>query len=151
MTDQASAEDKSATLEIYKLAVEMADRVSSRRGAANTFFVGAATGLVAVAGVVSGIPDATTAIVRVIGASGILLCLTWWLQLRSYRALNKAKFDVIQEVEKHLPVAIYTDEWRLLDDKKVPRRKRFSELGKVERFVPLLFIAVYAYLIWLVR
>lgn len=151
MTEQASTDNASATLEIYKLAVEMADRVSSRRGAANTFFVGAATGLVAVAGVVSGIPDATNAIVRAIGVSGILLCLTWWLQLRSYRALNKAKFAVIQDVEKQLPVAIYTDEWKLLDDKKAPWRERFSELGKVERFVPLLFVALYVYLIWLVR
>ena len=40
----------SAVLEVYKPAVEMADRVSARRGTTNSFFLSAQTALVTVAG-----------------------------------------------------------------------------------------------------
>jgi hypothetical protein len=40
----------SEVLELYKLAVEMADRVSSRRGMANSFFLTVQTAMVTVLG-----------------------------------------------------------------------------------------------------
>ncbi|MFC7511941.1 hypothetical protein ACFQV4_22940 [Streptomyces thermocarboxydus] len=42
------------------------------------------------------------------------LSLAWWLQLRSYRHLNAAKFLVINDIEDQLPVRIFTDEWAVL-------------------------------------
>ena len=48
MNDQPASVDPQV-LDIYKLAVEMADRVSSRRATANAFFLTVNTGLVAVA------------------------------------------------------------------------------------------------------
>lgn len=95
-------------LDIYKLAVEMADRVSARRGAANALFVTLNTALAASAAALKGENEwaAPTA--------GLVLCLTWWLLLRSYRELSAAKFEVVHALERHLPASPFTDEWNAL-------------------------------------
>jgi hypothetical protein len=46
-------EDTGTILELYKTAVEMADRTSARRAGANSFFLTLNTALVAVVGIVS--------------------------------------------------------------------------------------------------
>ncbi|MFD5462339.1 hypothetical protein ACFWIQ_05825 [Kitasatospora sp. NPDC127059] len=131
-------------LELYKLAVEMADRVSARRGAANAFFLSVQTALVTVVGL--GIPQlretAWWAVVAVT-AAGLTLSLAWWLQLRSYRDLNTAKFKVINAIENNLPAKVFTDEWSHLKQTPRPGYKRYAELGISERLVPWVFAAVY--------
>ena len=50
-TDSPDTSPSNSTqLELYKLAVEMADRVSARRALANTFFLTVNTGLAALLG-----------------------------------------------------------------------------------------------------
>src|SRR3954451_9282604 len=93
-------------LELYKLAVEMADRISARRGLANSFFLTVNTGLAALLG--------GTNLRWYAAAGGLVLAGTWWWMLQSYRALNRAKFQVITELEQRLPVRLYDDEWARL-------------------------------------
>ncbi|MGW1594955.1 RipA family octameric membrane protein [Streptomyces sp. NPDC002343] len=51
MTGSPAPEQQAETLlDLYKLAVEMADRVSARRGTANAFFLSVQTALVTVLG-----------------------------------------------------------------------------------------------------
>lgn len=132
--------------EIYKLAVEMADRISARRLVANSFFASVNTGLVALLGT-KGLPWYAA-------SAGIVLCVVWWALLKSYRDLNSAKFKVINAMEGRLPVKIFSDEWELLKKDKPPfglspRQLRgwiaqYRELGAVERAVPWLFAIMYA-------
>ena len=132
-------------LDLYKLAVEMADRVSARRGTTNTFYLTVQTTFVAVLAIAAP-QDASTPTWQagVASATGVLVSVSWWLQLRSYRLLNSAKFDVINEIEKELPIKIYTEEWLILKQKQLtPWRKRYVELGHVERIVPWVFAALY--------
>ena len=131
--------------DLYNLAVEMADRTSARRGIANSFFLTVNTGVLALLGTVNArwYP----------AAAGILLCVTWWALLKSYRDLNRAKFAVILAMEEQLPVRVYGDEWDRL--RKVPvdfafRRAalrpwltQYRELGYVERIVPWVFVLIY--------
>lgn len=132
-------------IELYKLAVEMADRVSARRSTANTFFLTIQTGFVAVVGL------ATPALKTMpwwtslaVALAGVVLSSSWWLQLKSYRDLNRAKFAVINAVEKNLPVRIFSDEWKSLKKDPVPGwRGRYAELGTVERVVPIVFAGLY--------
>ncbi len=141
---------------LFELAVEMADRVSARRATANTLFVTLHTALVAAIGLVR--PrrlervgsTTTTRLVEdnfgliLAAAFGIVLALTWFLLLKSYRDLNRAKFQVIDELEKDLPVPIFRREWELLKKDPIkPLRKRYAELGLVEQVVPLAFIVIY--------
>lgn len=66
------------------------------------------------------------------------------MALRSYRDLNRAKFDVILELEKRLPVQIFGDEWKSLKRDEVKWwRGRYAEQGTVERVVPFVFMAIY--------
>jgi hypothetical protein len=131
-------------LELYKLTVEMADRVSARRGAANTLFLSLQSSTIAVLGfLTAGGRGADRWVLVGICAAGFLMAATWWLQLRSYRDLNRAKFAVINSLEERLPVAPFANEWALLKKDPLPWwRPRYAELGTAERVVPIVFAGV---------
>ena len=141
-------DDPVQVLELYKLSVEMADRISARRGTANSFYVTLQTGLTSVAALLatnrSAIGQDRLA-AMVISIVGITLSLSWWALLRSYRQLNGAKFDVILSIERdHLQVQPFAKEWETLKKDPIPGwRGRYAELGTVERVVPLTFAVVY--------
>jgi len=146
----AQARGDDATLDLYKLAVEMADRVSARRGSANTFFLATETALVTLVGLAAPrLQDAPLWASIVVAVAGVLLSASWWLQLRSYRDLNAAKFAVIVRIEREaLPVAIFGDEWEELRHRsKLGWRSRYAEMGGVERVVPVAFALVYLLLL----
>jgi len=127
--EPAQAELPSGYLDLYKLAVEMADRISARRGLANTFFLTVNTGLAALLG--------GDELRWYVAGAGIVLCVAWWALLKSYRDLNRAKFGVILAMEQQLPAHPFGDEWNHLE------KSRYRELGQVERIVPVLFALVY--------
>jgi len=146
MTEDEKASER--YFEFYKLAVEMADRVSARRATANAFFLTVNTVLLGF--VSSGSLDA----LWLVALAGIALSGTWWILLKSYRDLNAAKFSVILEMENNLEASVLGNEWKLLTEErpkeeipqeKRPRRwwERYTELGKVERTIPLVFAALY--------
>jgi hypothetical protein len=125
----------------YKLAVEMADRVSARRMQANTFFLAVNTGLLTVFATL--VKDKTLS-----GFSGTLpiaalvaLCFVWWRIVQSYRQLNSGKYDVILAIEALLPLAPYATEWEALGRGEDP--KRYLPLTHVENWVPKLFGLLY--------
>lgn len=139
-------------LELYKLAVEMADRVSARRTSANNFFLALHAAMVSVVGLIRRLQsvDATTTPpfdplpVVITSVAGIALSGAWFLALRSYRDLNRAKFNVITKMEEGLPVRVFGDEWQSLRKDDVRRwRGRYTEQGTVERVVPFIFGVVY--------
>ena len=140
---EVSPELPSDYLDLYKLAVEMADRLSARRGIANSFFLTVNTAVVALVGS----QDARW----VLGAAGIVFSAAWWALLTSYRDLSTAKFEVILDMERRLPVSVYGDEWDRLRTRRAstPRRWHrmsvitFREIGGIERIVPWLFALIY--------
>lgn len=142
----AAAELPSNYFDLYKLAIEMADRISARRGVANSFFLTANTAVVALL--------ATSDARWSLAAAGIVVAVAWWALLKSYRDLNAAKFEIILAMEKRLPVRVYGDEWDRLQRDPVGfslRRETFRswfaqyrELGRIERIVPWIFALIYA-------
>jgi hypothetical protein len=120
----------------YKLAVEMADRVSARRGTANLFYLSIQTTLLTAAGLTytttQHAPWYTTITVALTGCS---ISGAWWRQLQSYKLLNQAKFVVINAMEDQLPVKVFSDEWEILKQ----QTSSYIELGAIERVVPWLF------------
>ncbi|MFJ8623513.1 hypothetical protein ACIRD3_11790 [Kitasatospora sp. NPDC093550] len=141
---------QSELLELYKLAVEMADRISARRGTANTFFLSVQTALVTLIGF--GIPKLSESpwwVSTAVALAGLTLSVAWWMQLRSYRDLNAAKFAVINELEAELAARIYTDEWQSLRNLTRSGRwhKHYTELGTSERSVPVVFAAAHLILL----
>lgn len=102
-------------LEQYKLYVEMADRVSSRRMATNSFFVTLNTALVALLGLAVA-KDETERLGWYVAVSvaGIAVSALWYFLIRSYRDLNSAKFNVIHLIESELPLKLYDAEWEMV-------------------------------------
>src|SRR5579884_3786403 len=98
----------------------MADRTSARRAGANTFFFTLHAALAAFVGVVSAarkppphatVPSFDAFGLVVVALAGVVLSMTWWVLLRYYRRLNRAKFVVINDMETALPAQPYTREW----------------------------------------
>ncbi len=139
-----------ALIELYKLGADLADRISARRGTANGFFLTAETTLVAVVGFALRKDTAPGTPVRLaICAAGALLCLAWWLQLRSFRQLNRAKYVVLTDIEQRLPVQLFGPEQAELDRGDGRLRGLYAELGATERAVPVLFALVWlALAVW---
>ena len=160
-----AADDSAVILEVYKTAVEMADRTSARRAAANNFFLTLNTGLAAVVGVVSSARKAPPhgklpifdGFGLVIAAlAGVVLAVVWWLLLRYYRRLNSAKFQVINAMEAHLPTKPYSDEWAILHPAPANegaassrwtrwwrREVKHREATVVEQVIPFVFMGIY--------
>jgi hypothetical protein len=134
--------------ELYKLAVEMADRISARRATSNSFFLTVQTAFVAVMGLAApSLAERPWWTSLAVSVAGVVLSVSWWLQLRSYRDLNRAKFSVINSIEVDLPRKIFSDEWEFLKKDPIPSwRGRYAELGTMERFVPWVFAALYVLL-----
>lgn len=75
--------------------------------------------------------------------AGVLVSLTWYRIIISYRDLNSIKFNVIHELEQHLPAALYEYEWQKAEE---GRGKAYHPLTHLEWWVPIVFMALYALL-----
>ncbi len=131
-------EDKyrTAILEQYKIYVEMADRISARRALTNTFFLTLNTAVFTVIGVfLQTSPHAATWLLLFPLIALLGQCTAWYYLLRSYRQLNTAKYQVIGELEEHLPASPYwRAEWTALGEGK--DRSKYWPLSHVEQWLP---------------
>ncbi|MES9905500.1 MAG: hypothetical protein ABW168_22835 [Sedimenticola sp.] len=135
--------DPNYLIEQYKIYVEMADRISQRRGATNTFFLTFNTAIVAaLAGFYQHVPSRVSIAVYIAAS---IMAITWAVLLRSYRNLNTAKFQVIGELEKRLPANMFFEaEWKALGEGLDYRK--YIPLSVVETAVPSVFFLIYIYL-----
>ena len=128
-------------LEQYKLYVEMADRISQRRDQSNKFYATVYSALAAVLLLTARFDlsdSALTIVFLAVGTVGAALALIWWLNIKSYRAINSAKFDVIHEIETRLPFPGYQREWELLRPTDSP--PKYLQLTRIEQYVPAVFL-----------
>ena len=80
-----------------------------------------------------------------VAVAGLTLCYFWYRIIRSYRDLNSAKFKVIHEIEKRLPLRPYDAEWDAVGRGK--DSKLYLPFTRVEIAIPCVFGLVYAYLV----
>ncbi len=131
--------------EQYKLCVEMADRISSRRDTANAFFLtlnsiffGTAASFV---DKINSIPNKWMLILPL--SVLLLQSFFWWRLIISYKQLNSAKFQVISELEQKLPAAPYgRAEWTYLL-KEGKDRNVYWPLTHLESKIPWIFFLGY--------
>ena len=135
--------DQRELIEIYKLHSELPDRVSARREGANRLYVALLVGLgVFVAALLRfGIGEASEQLViGLIGIFGILLSMSWFLVIRSYKQLNEEKFRVLQDLETKLPFRFFTREWD--PGAEGTKSNKYWELTNVERTLPFIFLRI---------
>lgn len=129
----------------YRLFVDSAEKISERRNHLNTFFIALHSLLVSG---LSLFKSEIFAYIIPICIFGCILAFLWWYMLCNYRSLNKAKFSIIQEVEKHLPLNLYSTEWALYKTRKHRfNPTRYLSFSRLEMILPWLLILVYICLI----
>lgn len=133
---------KADLFEQYKLYVESAERVSERRVSANNYLLTVNAFLVTLYGILAASPYKSYSTILV-PVAGILVSLTWYRIIISYRNLNSVKFKVIHELEQHMPAALYEYEWQKAEE---GRGKAYHPLTHLERWVPIVFTALYGLL-----
>lgn len=131
-------------LEIYKLYVEMADRISSRRQATNSFFLTINSAIVAVVGYVNfstEYDNAAFLFYTSVALAGMVLSYFWYRLVLSYKQLNSGKFKVVHVIESMLPVRPYDAEWTALGGGKNP--KLYKPFTDIETAVPWVFFSIH--------
>lgn len=138
-----SAEYAQATLEQYKMYVEMTDRISARRGLTNTFFLTLNSAVFTAIGFLwASKPHAASWLLIFPVIALVAECMAWFWLVRSYKQLNSAKFAVIGAFEERLPTSPYwRAEWKALGEGKDP--SLYWPLVHLEQWVPVLFAIVY--------
>lgn len=140
-TSEWTADDAKSAIEIFKILTDMADKVSQRRQAANSFYLTINSALIGSSAYFSSVsmPISNTIILTL---AGFLISLVWLRNISSYKTLNEAKFKVINEFEKNLICSPFAKEWSFLDrDGDGVRHRPFHS---VEIMVPLVFMLLHA-------
>ena len=130
-------------LEQYKLYVQSAENVSARRVASSRYLLTLNVALVALYGFQSSNPGPGWWMILV-PILGISVSVLWHRIIKSYKDLNAVKFKIIHELEQRLPATLYAYEWRLA---KEGRSKPYRSVTDIERWVPLLFLALHIILL----
>lgn len=122
-------------LEQYKLYVEMADRISQRRITSNTYFLTVNSAILAFVGYLTSKDGSEY--MWLLSLAGTMLTLFWYNIINSYRNLNSAKWQIVQDIEKRLPISPYDAEWDAVQRGKNP--KLYRPISHIESWVPGVF------------
>jgi hypothetical protein len=131
-------------LEQYKSYVESAQKNSDRRNTANTFFLTINTTLITILGYLQTKVTTNFEIGSqvFISLTGIAISFMWYRLIRSYKDLNTAKFKVIHEIEKQLPICPYDAEWEAVG--RGEDSKLFLPFTHIELRIPFVFLFLHA-------
>lgn len=130
-------------LEQYKVFVGSAENVSARRIASSRLLLALNAGLVALYGFVpAGFGEGWLAMP--VPLLGIFVCLLWYRIIQSHQDLNRVKFELIHELEQHLPARPYTKEWQLAEQ---GRGESYRAVTEVERWIPWTFLVLHGVLL----
>lgn len=124
---------ESVVLEQWKTCVEMANCNSEKRNNSNNIFI---TINVAILAVISFSIEYKS---LMLSLAGMCICFLWIYTLNSYSKLSTAKYDIINEIEKQLPLSPFLYEWEKLNNKK-----KYIKLTTIEKIIPILFIVLYS-------
>lgn len=142
---QSDEQYREHILEQYKLFVEMADRISSRRDVANGFFLTLNSLILGAAGFLFEKQNLLFSKWLLLIPLGVLLleCFFWRKLITSYKQLNGAKFKIIGELETQLPSSPYGKaEWTYLL-KEGRDRNVYWPLTHLESKIPAMFALMY--------
>lgn len=138
------AEYRAHVLEMYKLYIEMADKIGERRQSGNSFFLTLNSAIVALVGYVN-LSDSPTQggvpVFWLIPVAGMVLCYLWYRLIHSYRDINSGKFKVVHAIEKILPLRPYDAEWAALGRGENP--KLYLPFTNTEMVVPWIFFTIH--------
>ena len=133
----------SVLLEQYKLYVQSAENVSSRRIASIRYMLTISTALVALYGIQSATFGQGWWLIP-LPFIGIASAFAWLQIIKSHRSLNAIKFDLIHKFERHLPAAPFEEEWAMAERGQGQAYKPTTDL---EQILPIGFILMHLLLL----
>lgn len=139
--DEYSNHYDAHAFEQYKIYLEMADRISSRRQSANSFFVTINTLLITLSGYAKAATNAETFFYVMTSLAGVLICYVWYRLVLSYKNLNSAKFKVVHAIERELPYRLFDAEWDAVG--RGENKKLYHPFTNLEVRVPWIFLTIH--------
>jgi hypothetical protein len=125
----------------YKAIIDSAETLQNRRQALHAFYMSINSLFlagIAVVGRESIQGDAWLAAGPIaLAVTGLLMCESWRRQIAAYGAVNNSKFDVINKIERELPIAPFLAEWISL------QQRNFESFTKTEGRIPSVFMLLY--------
>ncbi len=130
-------------LEQYKMYVQSTENVSARRVASSRYLLTLNIALVTLYGIQSEglVQSYWTMLVPILG---IPVSVLWYQIIKSHSDLNTVKFQIIHQLEEHLPVALYAYEWQLAEE---GRGTSYSAVTHIEKGIPIVFVALHILLL----
>jgi hypothetical protein len=140
------ADAKDLKVALFELYLATAEKVSDRRANANSWMLSVNSAIVALYGYLQADKPAVDAAQKAIWlsaipAAGMIVSVGWAAILTSYRKLNRAKFEVLRQMETDLPIPPFTRE------REIYRQDQRRSLSFVEKLIPLAFFLLYALLL----
>lgn len=131
--------------EQYKLYLQSIEKISDRRGEANKYFITINTGIISVFALL--VSPINNKIIQPVSLSlililGIIISIIFWFLINSYKQLNTGKFKLIHDIEKKLPLKLYSEEWKNLSEGK--DKNIYLPFSHVEKIVPIIFGTMYS-------
>lgn len=133
---ELTSEDKHLLLEQYKIMIDTSEKLMERRQATGNLYTTICAALIAFVGTAFGMGISLISSI-VCGLSGviiIMLCCNWRSSLKAYELNNAGKFEVINQIERHLPAEMFECEYRY------NTLNGIRSYSTRERMLPLVFI-----------
>jgi len=129
--------------EQYKLFHASIEQISDRRLSMNKFFITINTLFISCIAVLTDFIEVIEQpfLFVLFSFIGMMICYYWELGIFSYQKMNNVKFDILQEIEKKLPLNLYSCEWSLLKSTKT--KNYFKSFTELEKDIPFLLIVAY--------
>ena len=126
-------------LEQYKMYVQSAENVSSRRIATSRYLLTLSAALLVAYGIqLPGLNQGYWTLT--VPVAGIAVSILWYRLIQSHRNLNTVKFQIIHKLEERLPVALYKHEWQMAGQR---RDRSYTEATRIEMLLPILFVCLH--------
>ncbi|GEM_PF-1447274 len=131
----------------YKLFVESVNYTSELKLKINSYFLTINTALVTATGLSFSKQLNSSIWHFLLPFAGLFISIIWWGVTYSYKQRNIVKLRIIHCIEEKMPLALYSTEWQLMDEKHGGSLKRF--FFTMDLFIPLVFTVSYLFFIFL--
>jgi len=134
-------------LQVYLSYTKSAEAISEKRTRANAFFlslnIAILSGLLLTFNGTDLAEDTAfqNPVIILVGLAGCAFNFFWCFLIQAYKNINAAKFLIIQETEKLLPLKCYSTEGLILAQKK--GMGKINTLTFIETFIPIVFTCLF--------
>jgi hypothetical protein len=138
--------DTQVLLEQYKVFLETAENLVTRRQNVNSFYISGNTALITIGGTIFALESAGDLLSKLIVIfalciPGALLNISWYRMLHSYYINNQGKMKILSMLEKRLAVSLYDAEWKAMKNKY--SKKKYVSFTDNEKLLPEVFALFY--------